>query len=349
MVSQSSTELYNLRWNSYVSNLINAFTNHQSQETLVDVTLSCEGHFIKAHRLVLSACSVYFQKIFETHIGSQLLVLLNDVKFKDLELVIQFMYKGEVKVADSEMQNFLSLGKMLQVKGLCSVELQDKQKSQLNGEERNCNDKLTQVSLTESSSDNKTKKSPECKTNNKLKIDQSDQTSDVTKEPPPLTKKRKQPSPVPGDHMSGNKKKNIKTSPANDNQDMSHIPRPPNAFMIFANQWRKKLAVEYPGDSNKDISVRLGNMWKSLSQETKDAFYEDARKADEEHKIKYPGYYYSPKEARNRKAIANISKAAQKLDSVENIDISEANDEELIEIKFDENGEHSTQGSGGTN
>lgn len=25
------------------------------------------------------------------------------------------------------------------------------------------------------------------------------------------------------------------------------IPRPPNAFMIFANEWRKKLSVEHPG------------------------------------------------------------------------------------------------------
>lgn len=27
----------------------------------------------------------------------------------------------------------------------------------------------------------------------------------------------------------------------------SDIPRPPNAFMIFATEWRKKLAVEHPG------------------------------------------------------------------------------------------------------
>lgn len=28
------------------------------------------------------------------------------------------------------------------------------------------------------------------------------------------------------------------------------IPRPPNAFMIFANDWRRKLALKYPGLSN---------------------------------------------------------------------------------------------------
>lgn len=34
------------------------------------------------------------------------------------------------------------------------------------------------------------------------------------------------------------------------------IPRPANAFMLFANEWRKKLAAENPRESNKDISVR---------------------------------------------------------------------------------------------
>lgn len=28
---------------------------------------------------------------------------------------------------------------------------------------------------------------------------------------------------------------------------LNEIPKPPNAFMIFATEWRKKLAVEHPG------------------------------------------------------------------------------------------------------
>ncbi|XP_075234112.1 uncharacterized protein LOC142331945 [Lycorma delicatula] len=79
------------------------------------------------------------------------------------------------------------------------------------------------------------------------------------------------------------------------------IPRPPNAFMIFANEWRRKLAYQHPLESNKDISVRLGMMWKNLTVDAKENYYKASRKADEDHKKKYPGYYYSPKEARIRK------------------------------------------------
>ncbi|KAG8322872.1 hypothetical protein J6590_012861 [Homalodisca vitripennis] len=35
------------------------------------------------------------------------------------------------------------------------------------------------------------------------------------------------------------------------------IPRPPNAFMIFANEWRKQLAQQHPTDSNKSINKPL--------------------------------------------------------------------------------------------
>lgn len=56
-------------------------------------------------------------------------------------------------------------------------------------------------------------------------------------------------------------------------------------------------------DSNKEISIRLGTMWKNLDSDSKESYYAAARKADEEHKVKYPGYYYSPKEARIRKGL----------------------------------------------
>lgn len=43
------------------------------------------------------------------------------------------------------------------------------------------------------------------------------------------------------------------------------------------------------GESNKDISVRLGTMWKLLSPAARETYYEAAKKADIEHKNKFPG------------------------------------------------------------
>ncbi|KAL6261446.1 hypothetical protein P5V15_006538 [Pogonomyrmex californicus] len=66
------------------------------------------------------------------------------------------------------------------------------------------------------------------------------------------------------------------------------IPRPANAFMLFANEWRKKFAAENPRESNKDISVRLGIFWKSMSKDVKEKYFALAREVDREHKRKYP-------------------------------------------------------------
>ena len=55
--------------------------------------------------------------------------------------------------------------------------------------------------------------------------------------------------PIHRKHTAGKSSNNAPGKPK--------IPRPANAFMLFANEWRKKLALENPRESNKDISVRL--------------------------------------------------------------------------------------------
>ena len=52
---------FSLRWNDHHSAVVSALDLLMQNETCVDVMLASEGQFIKAHRVVLCACSNYFQ------------------------------------------------------------------------------------------------------------------------------------------------------------------------------------------------------------------------------------------------------------------------------------------------
>ncbi len=54
-------QYFSLRWNNHPANLVSVFSGLYSSETLVDVTLAAEGKHIQAHKMLLSACSDYFQ------------------------------------------------------------------------------------------------------------------------------------------------------------------------------------------------------------------------------------------------------------------------------------------------
>jgi hypothetical protein len=86
-------------------------------------------------------------------------------------------------------------------------------------------------------------------------------------------------------------------------KDKVKIRRPPNAYIIFANEWRKIIAAQNPGEKSKQISTRLGAMWKSLTDDEREQYMHMARKLDAEHREKYPDYVYCPNVARTQKAL----------------------------------------------
>lgn len=62
------TQHFCLRWNNYQSSITSAFENLRDDEDFVDVTLACDGRSLKAHRVVLSACSPYFRELLKVSV-----------------------------------------------------------------------------------------------------------------------------------------------------------------------------------------------------------------------------------------------------------------------------------------
>ena len=50
-----------LKWNNHRTTILSVMDSLLEEESLVDVTLSADGQFIRAHRVILSACSPYFR------------------------------------------------------------------------------------------------------------------------------------------------------------------------------------------------------------------------------------------------------------------------------------------------
>jgi len=75
----------------------------------------------------------------------------------------------------------------------------------------------------------------------------------------------------------------------------NHIKRPMNAFMRWSQIERKKIIENFPEAHNAEISKNLGKKWRTLSEEAKKPFIEEAEKLKILHLKEYPNYKYRPK------------------------------------------------------
>ncbi|XP_050307593.1 modifier of mdg4-like [Anthonomus grandis grandis] len=117
-----SSKHFCLKWTKFQTSILNAFESLQSSEDLADVTLTCEGISVRAHKFILSACSPYFRTIFKENPCSHPIVILKDVQYVDLIAIVNFMYHGEVMVAEEQLPSFLQTATILQVSGLINNE-----------------------------------------------------------------------------------------------------------------------------------------------------------------------------------------------------------------------------------
>ena len=100
-------EKYRLSWDNHTKNVGEAFYGLRKDKHFCDVTLACDDRQFQAHRVVLSAGSSFFEQVLKRHKHPNPLIYLKGVDANHMELLLDFMYCGELALEQGELESFL--------------------------------------------------------------------------------------------------------------------------------------------------------------------------------------------------------------------------------------------------
>ena len=121
-------EQYSITWHSYSDHLRNLMQEMLGSDDFKDVTLvSDDKQSIKAHRNILSRCSPVFKNILQMEGQcNHPVIYLKGIKYSEIDAILKFIYWGETKCNEKELNELLLTAKNLEIKELCdNANIQD--------------------------------------------------------------------------------------------------------------------------------------------------------------------------------------------------------------------------------
>ena len=96
-----------------------SFKQLKDDKDFTDVTLASEdGCQVAAHKVVLAASSPLFHNLLKTNKHPHPLIYMRGLKVDHLAAMMDFLYYGEAKVLQENLNNFLAFANELQLKGI---------------------------------------------------------------------------------------------------------------------------------------------------------------------------------------------------------------------------------------
>merc|ERR1719245_62230 len=110
---------YLMKVDDFDTNFVSSISLLRDSEEFFDVTLVSDDEIpIQAHKVILSASSSFFRNVLKFNSGPSPLLYIRGVSSTVLTNVVEFLYKGETTVTESDLDTFLKLSEDLKVTGL---------------------------------------------------------------------------------------------------------------------------------------------------------------------------------------------------------------------------------------
>ena len=109
---------YSVNWNEFSSNITQYFSQLRSNNHFSDVTLvGDDEQLAPAHKVVITAGSKYFETILRNNQMSHQIICLQGIVNNELNLILDYLYHGEIKIDWDKIDRFLELAQRLKLHG----------------------------------------------------------------------------------------------------------------------------------------------------------------------------------------------------------------------------------------
>lgn len=117
-----SKDVLSIKWKDFQENMSSSLGSLRENQDFTDVTLACEDGFqVEVHKVILAASSPFFKNLLRQNDRNYVLIYMRGSTSIDIVNMIDFLYYGEVRLEEKDLEHFLAMGEELRLEGLTNT------------------------------------------------------------------------------------------------------------------------------------------------------------------------------------------------------------------------------------
>jgi hypothetical protein len=112
---------YQIKWKHHTTEAFEVVNRLHRVGAFADVVLFCGYEQFLANKIILAACSAYFERVFTNlpaEFSNKSVVIMRDTDSAIFKRVLGFMYDGRVQVPAGQLNELMRLAESLEIRGL---------------------------------------------------------------------------------------------------------------------------------------------------------------------------------------------------------------------------------------